>query len=431
VLPVSDSRSSDSFIQSLKLHPDVWQPWLFSRLLIWVAIGLIAPNVPTAAGTLPAFDPGWGAFMLGDGIWYGQIATIGYQLNQQMQFPSVAFFPLYPIVCNVLMQLTGLPFVFTGLLVNNVAFLLALVVLHRWVMEQWGKSVAKWTIAAMAWFPLSALGTVVDAEGLSLLLTVLTLRSFVQKRYEITAVTGALATATRSMGLSLVPTLISAAWQQERSEKAFWAGWISLVGFGLFSLFCGIWFGDIFAFDRALQFLPRHSANLLDWGAWGRLILTGIVGPVDWARGTIRSIWFPIQFCVIEICGFLLWRFQDRVRPMLRPWLTITLLLWLWLLWPDGLLRLLVVVGGLVVFWQQRSALGILLTNYTFWSLLWVLFSSSPIAPERLIYGIVALPIGLGIWLNERPRWIFPVMMGFGLLLFGYAVVFAHRGWLV
>jgi hypothetical protein len=115
----------------------------------------------------------------------------------------------------------------------------------------------------------------------------------------------------------------------------------------------------------------------------------------------------------------------------LRPWLTMTLFLWLWLLWPDGLLRSLIVLGSLYVFWSQRESLGVLLTNYTFWSLLWVLFSSSPIAPERGLYSIVALPIGVGLVLVRSPRWIFPVMTGLALLLFGYAVVFAQRGWLI
>ncbi len=413
-----------------KVPREVWQPWLFSRLLVWVAMGLIAPNLPTATGTLPIADLGWNTFTLGDGVWYGQIATYGYGRGPQVS-GTVAFFPLYPLLCSLLMQITGMPFVFAGLLLNNLFFLAALWVLHEWVATSWHPTVAKWTIAAMAWFPLSALGTVVDAEGLYLLLSVLTLRSFVQQRYQFSAVLGALTTATRSMGLSIVPTLISVAWQQGRSPQAFWAGWISLSGFVLYSLFCGIGFGDLFVFDRALQFLPRHSAELLDWGAWSRIVITGIVGPVDWATGRIQSIWFPVQFCVIEICGFLLWRFHRLIRPMLRPWLTVTLLLWLWLLWPDGLLRSLVVFGSLAVFWSQRSALGVLLTNYTFWALLWVLFSNNPIAPERGLYAIVALPIGVGIVLTKSPRWIFPVMTGFALLLFGYSVVLAQRGWLV
>ncbi len=410
--------------QVLKPPREVWQPWLFSRLLVWVAMGLIAPSLPSGAARV-AQRLGWGVFLLGDGQWYAQIATAGYWQGD----PSAAFFPLYPLLCAVLMQLGQIPFVFAGLLINNLAFLLALTILYHWVAGRWNPIVAKWTIAAIAWFPLSLYCSLADADGLFLLLNVLTLQSFSREYYGLAAGFGALATATRSMGLSLMPTLVSAAWQQRRADFAYWVGGLTLIGFTMYSLYCGWRFGDVFAFDQALQSWSQRPAGLLDWRAWGETLRGGIVGPIDAKTGAIRSVWYPIQFCTIEVCAFLVWRFKAAIRPRLRPWLVVSLALWFWLLWPLGFVRTLTVVGGLYLFWTERQRLGILLTNYTFWSLLWLAFSHQPIAPERGFFAIVAVPISMGFWLARRPYWRVPIVLGFALMLLGAAVLMAQGQW--
>lgn len=363
-------------------------------------MGLIAPNLPLGER---AARLGWGIFLLGDGQWYAQIATSGYWRDAMGQFPAVAFFPLYPLLCAIVMQLGQMPFVFAGLLINNAAFLLALTILHRWVAVRWHPVVAKWTIAAIAWFPLSIFGTLADADGLFLLLNVVALQGFSRGYYGVAGAAGALVAATRSLGLSLLPTLVGVAWQQRRPQSAYWAGGVTLLGFALYCLLCGVWFGDVFAFDRALAWLLQRPPGLLDWGAWGETLRGGIVGPIDPNTGGVRSIWFPIQFCVIEISLFLIWRFQARIQPVLRPWLVVALALWFWLLWPLGLVRTLTVLGGLYLFWAHRSQLGVLLTNYTFWSLLWLAFSQHPMSPERGFYAIVGLPICFGLWLAKWP----------------------------
>jgi hypothetical protein len=412
----------------LKPPREVWQPWLFSRLLVWVAMGLISPNLPLVQAAF-AQRLGWGVFLLGDGRWYAQIATTGYGLDAGHLSPTIAFFPLYPMLSAMLMQLGQIPFVFAGLIINNFAFLFALTILHHWIIQRWNPIVAKWTIAAIAWFPLSLFCTLADADGLFLLLNVLTLQCFNQRYYGLAAGFGAMATATRSMGLSLMPTLVSAAWQQRRSDFAYWVSGLTLIGFTLYSLYCGWRFGDLFAFDRALNFLPQRPASLLDWGSWAETLRGGIVGPIDPQTGQLKSIWYPIQFCTIEICAFLVWRFKALIQPWLRPWLVVSLGLWFWLLWPLGLVRTLTVAGGLYLFWTQRQRLGVLLTNYTFWSLLWLAFSPQPIAPERGFFAIVALPIGLGFWLARRPLWRVPLILGFGLMLGGMAMLVALGEW--
>ncbi|MFM2430192.1 MAG: hypothetical protein RLZZ511_1405 [Cyanobacteriota bacterium] len=402
----------------------VWQPWLLSRLVIWVGMGLVAPSLPIAGAAI-ADRRGWWLFLTGDGEWYSQIANFGYIPDAGQAMPSLAFLPFYPMLCRLVMEIGQVPFIGAGLVVNNLAFLLALTLLHRWIVARWNVTIAKWTIAAIAWFPLSIFCGLADVDGLFLLLNVLTLQCFSRRYYGLAAGFGALATATRTMGLSLMPTLISTAWQHRRSRLAYWVGPLGLIGFGLYSLYCGWRTGDLFAFDNALNFLPQKPPNLLDWKAWGETLRGGIVGPIDPRNGNLKSIFYPLQFCTIEVLAFLLWRFPDRLRPQWRPWGAVALGLWFWLLWPWGFVRMMTVVGGIALFWTQRLRMGVLLTNYGFWSLLWLAFSSHPISPERGFFGIVSLPIALGFWLARRPNWRVPLISGFGVMLLGSAVLLA------
>jgi hypothetical protein len=397
----------------LKPPRQVWQPWLFSRLLIWVTLGLIAPQLGVFGS---ARDLGWDVFLLGDGDWYRRIATQGYSMQW---LAGLAFFPLFPMLCSSLMVLFGISFVIAGLLINNLSFLVGLTILHHWLSDRWHPELAKWSIAVFCWLPLSLFFGIADSDGLFLLLNVLTLYWFDQRFYRGAAIVGALTTATRSMGLSLVPTLMGTAWQQRRSNAAYWIGGICLVGFIGYGFFCAAKFGNLAAFDLALQTMPDRPMRLLDFGGWGTTLRAGIVGPIDVTTGKIKSIGYPIQFCTIEILAFLLWRFQDWVKDTVRPWLAVGLVLWFWALWPVGFLRTLVVVGGLYLFWRERKALDALLRNHTFWSLLWLIFSLNPVTPERGMMAVVGMPICLGMWLVEQPLWRLPMLVGFGVMLMG------------
>ncbi|BAY46803.1 hypothetical protein SAMD00079811_44180 [Scytonema sp. HK-05] len=95
-----------------------------------------------------------------DGRWYRKIATVGYDYANDGQQHSIAFFPLFRlIVCRIMML--GLPFEVVGTLVNNLAFLGALLLLYRWAEERYGISAAKWATAVMAWCPFSLFGTMI------------------------------------------------------------------------------------------------------------------------------------------------------------------------------------------------------------------------------------------------------------------------------
>src|SRR5919199_2906159 len=133
--------------------------WLLSRLVIVVAMQLLAPLIHispvTHSGTLPLdFTPdfvpknSWQLFSHWDGAWYRKIATVGYDYANDGKYHSIAFFPLFPLVSRVVMTL-GLPFDVAATLVNNLAFLGALFLLYCWAKERYDINVARWATVVL------------------------------------------------------------------------------------------------------------------------------------------------------------------------------------------------------------------------------------------------------------------------------------------
>jgi Gpi18-like mannosyltransferase len=166
--------------------------WLLSRLVIVLLMVVIVPVFGPATG--------WKVFANWDGELYHNIITKGYIYDPAQKEYLVAFFPLFPLSIKAVMKL-GISFELAGILVNNLAFLGAILLVYNWVKELYGIQVARWTSAILAWCPFSLFGTVIYTEGLYLLLTSFALRAFQKSQYTLAALGGALATATRPPGI--------------------------------------------------------------------------------------------------------------------------------------------------------------------------------------------------------------------------------------
>jgi Gpi18-like mannosyltransferase len=137
--------------------------WLLSRLLIVAAMLLLVPLLPAPPGGIKP-TVSWEVFSWWDSLLYKQIAISGYEYANDGKGHNVAFFPVFPLVIRGVMTL-GLPFEVAGILVNNLAFLGALIVLYYWVEERHTRSTARWATAVLAWCPLSLFGTVIYQRG--------------------------------------------------------------------------------------------------------------------------------------------------------------------------------------------------------------------------------------------------------------------------
>jgi len=407
--------------------------WLSSRLLIVVAILLIAPLLPAPPNSVAATFS-WQAFSAWDSIWYHKIATFGYDYAHDGKEHSVAFFPLFPLVIRTVMTL-GLPFEVAGILVNNLAFLAALIILYFWVEERHGKSAARWATAALAWCPYSLYGTVIYTEGLFLLCSTAALRAFDRKQHIWVAFWGALATATRVTGAMLIPAFLLAAWKERRSASAYLASLAAGSGLFLFSLYCLIKFGDALAFLHVQK--AWRSSYGFAWQGWWKMLLQ-IVGAIN-LDGYIQDPWHPLLFGIIVCSGYLLWRFRLQLGFVKMPYGFCFLWILLWLLTrdplpgdpfsSDPLVKIALIFGGVCLLWFSRTQIPLVGVVYGFCSFGLIFNTGLTASVERYAYGIVSLSFAFGLLLARYPRWGYAVMVFFALPLFSLSVRFAQKLW--
>jgi hypothetical protein len=352
--------------------------WAVSRLLIIIMMQLVAPALPfapanvwSAAGPLTGFTPklGWDLFTHWDGVWYERVATQGYDYVNDDQQNSIAFFPLFPLLIYLLMK-GGVSFAVAGTLINNLAFLGALVVLYGWVEPIHGAKTARWVTAILAWCPFSVFGTVTYTEGLFLLCTTAALRAFDQKQYRWAAFWGALATATRAPGIVLVPAFLIVAWREKRPAVAYLTAIAASGGILLFSLYCAIQFHDPLAFWREQQ-----SWTHAGWGALLLKIAT---------KGSLAL---------------------------------------------DSFAKLFVLLGSSWLFWRLRHQLGRVAMIYGYCSLALLLVSGATGSFNRFAFAIVSISFAVGLWLAQHPRWGYVVISSFVIGLASLAIRFAWWGW--
>ncbi|MGD1912824.1 MAG: hypothetical protein ACFB2X_18840 [Rivularia sp. (in: cyanobacteria)] len=399
--------------------------WLLSRIVIIVAMLLIAPSLPIPENAQsPTF--GWDVFYAWDSVWYHRIVIVGYEfINDGKQY-SVAFFPLLPLLTRLIMHF-GLPFKVAGTLLNNFAFLGALIVLYSWVKESCGTNAARWSTAVLAWCPYSLYGSVIYTEGLFLLFSTSALRAFDKKQHIPAAIWGILSTATRITGVMLIPAFLFVSWKQRRSVKAYLASFTVGIGAFLYSLYCLIKFGDALAFVH-VQKGWRDSTGFAAEG-WWKMLMQIIFGS-------------PLLFGLIAISGFLLWRFRQQLANIKLRSLFYFLWLLLWLaigepLWlADSnpfvtipLIKIAIVFGGLYLLWYSRTLIPDCATVYGFFSYALILNTGLTLSVERYAYGIVSLSFALGLLLKRYRGWGYAIAGFSAILLASLAVQFACDRW--
>jgi hypothetical protein len=143
-------------------------------------------------------------FAAWDSGWYFDIARHGYYHSPDGQ-SSVAFFPLYPLAMRLLAWPLGssdAAIWAAGVVISNVAFFLALVVLHGLTWRLCGdRESARRTVLYLSVFPFSFFLSRVYPSGLFLLLTVAAVSAATKSRWWLSGVCGGLAALARPQGI--------------------------------------------------------------------------------------------------------------------------------------------------------------------------------------------------------------------------------------
>ena len=196
-----------------------------------------------------------------DGVWYSLIATEGYSLENP---DSTAFFPLFPLLIRGGTLLGASP-ALSGILVSLIACFFAFFFLYQIAKELWDHKTARATTLCFAFFPTAFYLNAVYTEALFIALST---GSFwaarVQRNLLLAASLGALAAATRNLGVLLLIPLASE-WLRSRREFG-WSGlWLGLVPTGLLAYMFFLWayFGNPFITAERQVIWGRHLRNPL------------------------------------------------------------------------------------------------------------------------------------------------------------------------
>lgn len=347
-----------------------WAVWSFPLLMGLISRLLILGVMGHASGG--PFH--WSLLQPWDGGWYAKIATTGYDFGPDDHQHSIAFFPVFPLMMRAVMRLGALP-AMAGVLLNNLAFGAALLLVYRWSLERFGAGAARWICAVLAWCPFSVFGSIVYTEGLFLLWTTAALYAFDRRRYALAGLLAALASGTRVMGAPLALSMLLAAWKEKRSPAAYTAAVTGSAGLVAFVWYCAWRFGHPFAFIEAQRGWRTHLG--FDWQSWERILSFGLLGPMPW----------------------------------------------------NGLLMLVMILGGGVLLWHMRQSLSVAETSYGLVGLALIVSSGSVTSIDRYAYGLIPLSVALGLLLYRHPRWGYLVMLCLSLMLASYSQRLAQGLW--
>ena len=399
--------------------------FFLSRGVILLAMLGIAPLLQAPPDGIRA-QFGWDVFFAWDSVWYQAIATTGYEYLDDGNQHSVAFFPLFPILTRMLMML-GLPFNISGILINNLAFLAALILLYLWLTETYSVSIAKWTIAGLAWCPFSLYGTVIYTEGLFLCLSILSLRSFAKQQYIWAAIWGLLTCATRITGLALIPAFLLTSWRKKQGYLAYLSSLVPGLFLIIYSLYCWLRFKAPFAFITVQKAWQPEQAF---WGqGWLQMLAEVTIGYQNWQQGSLADIGYPIAFISLAILGYLVWFLRRKIGLVKAGYCFCVLVVLLWLLAGNSFINLSMVFAGAYLLWLFRKKLTSLFLWYGIFNLVILFASGRTASAERYVYGNISLSIALGILLSKYSRWGYPLIIFWGILLAIYSIRFAQELW--
>lgn len=172
--------AANGYFEKLRLPRWIWVPltaFLVTRLAIAAVAYFSAPIVADSSVPpyhlrpdnilLDVFGSRW------DTGFYLSIAQEGYRF-QGVELPSVAFFPLLPMLIRGFNWLLGDPLL-AGVVIANLALYGASVVLYLLAAQEWGGAVAGRAVWYLLVFPTSFFGSAIYSESIFLLTAILAL----------------------------------------------------------------------------------------------------------------------------------------------------------------------------------------------------------------------------------------------------------------
>ena len=243
---------------------------------------------------------------------YMVISRAGYQDNPSEPASdrggAFAFFPLFPLMLWLLSKITSDVMLVSAAL-SNLFFLIALFLLHKLTLASgYEREVARRAVFYMGCFPVSYFFSVPLTESLFVLLAVGSFYAAKKDHWWTAGAIGALASATRVVGVLLLPALLVLSWQQYRMAALKKAVGLALVPFGLFAFMFYSWWrvGNAWAFRDSVAVWGRKPTFFL------KPLLKYIIHP--------QTVAEPWNFNLLNAVAVLLVFFGVYVLIKRREW---------------------------------------------------------------------------------------------------------------
>lgn len=240
-----------------------------------------------------------------DGEHYLSIALNGYRDLE------LAFFPVYPLLMILIASVIGFNqfnLVISGLIISNLSFLVALLLLYKLILLDYSRQIALLTITLILIFPTSFYFGSLYNESLFLLLSISSFYYLRKNKFIKSALLGALSSGTRVFGLILLPSYLIEVWQQKLPINKFF--WIFLIPIGLLTYMLYQWIsaGDPLAFYNLQKIVGeqhQEGVTLLPQVYWRYIKMLFDIDPSNPIFTTILlEFLVGILFFILPIYGF-------------------------------------------------------------------------------------------------------------------------------
>jgi hypothetical protein len=195
-----------------------------------------------------------------DGLWYRELANLGYPDHVTHLQSPLGFFPLYSMVIRLVALLfpwwsNVTAITVAGVVVSTVGGLVATVLVQRLATGWWGADSGRRAAVLFCVFPGSVVFSMVYAEGLLIPLAAGCILALERRRWLLAGVLAGLATAAEPEALVLVLVCAVSAvlelrrrgWRAPEARASLLAPALSLTGVGAFAVFLWAWTGTPFA----------------------------------------------------------------------------------------------------------------------------------------------------------------------------------------
>lgn len=182
--------------------------FLIYKLFLLLVERVISPLIPLREGYLGPIH--WANF---DGLHYLSIAKNGYYQYEE------AFFPLFPLTIKLLSEVFKINYAVSGVFIVHASGAIALYFLFKLVRLDYDVKASFWIIVFFLAFPTAFFLSSLYSESLFLALTLSSVYFARRAKWFMSGVLGGFASATRLVGIFLLPALIVEYVIQRRKGK--------------------------------------------------------------------------------------------------------------------------------------------------------------------------------------------------------------------